>query len=72
MDDRDRTKGPADERLEGVGEEIKGKVQQAVGDLTDDERLAAEGEANEGKGKLRQTMADIQQTVENAKDRFTR
>ena len=72
MNDRDRTKGPGDERLEGVGEEIKGKVQQAVGDLTDDERLAAEGEANEGKGKLRQTKADIQQTVENAKDRFTR
>ncbi len=48
MNDRDRTKGPGDERLE------------------------AEGEVNEGKGKLRQTKADIQQTVENAKDRFTR
>lgn len=34
----------------GVFEEVKGKVKQAVGDLTDDEALRTEGEAQADKG----------------------
>jgi uncharacterized protein YjbJ (UPF0337 family) len=34
----------------GIGEEIKGKVKQAAGDLTDSEALKAEGEAQADKG----------------------
>lgn len=34
----------------GVFEEAKGKVKQAIGDLTDDEVLRAEGEAQSEKG----------------------
>jgi uncharacterized protein YjbJ (UPF0337 family) len=34
----------------GVLEEAKGKVKQAVADLTDDSTLKAEGEAQAGKG----------------------
>jgi uncharacterized protein YjbJ (UPF0337 family) len=68
-DRRDRS--PADEHLQGKGEELKGKVQQAWGDLTDDERHQREGKAKAIKGKLRQTKADVEQTIEDVKDRFT-
>jgi uncharacterized protein YjbJ (UPF0337 family) len=70
-DDIRRDRRPEDEQREGLGEEVKGKAQQAWGALTDDERLEAEGEANETKGKLRQTKGDVERTVEKAKDRFT-
>jgi uncharacterized protein YjbJ (UPF0337 family) len=56
----------------GVFEEVKGKVKQAVGDLTDDEVLRTEGEAQQDKGaeerketaarataKAHETKADI-------------
>jgi uncharacterized protein YjbJ (UPF0337 family) len=34
----------------GIAEEAKGKVKQAAGDLTDNETLKAEGEAQSSKG----------------------
>jgi uncharacterized protein YjbJ (UPF0337 family) len=34
----------------GVMEEAKGRVKQAVGDLTDNDALKSEGEAQSGKG----------------------
>ena len=34
----------------GIGEELKGKVKQAAGDLTDNEALKTEGEAQSSKG----------------------
>ncbi len=35
----------------GALEELKGKVKEAAGDLTDNDELAAEGEAQKEKGK---------------------
>jgi uncharacterized protein YjbJ (UPF0337 family) len=35
----------------GVFEEAKGKVKQAAGDLTDNDKLQREGEAQEDKGR---------------------
>ena len=61
-----------EDQFEGKMEEMKGRAQQAWADLTDDERLEAEGEANETRGKLRQTKGDVAETIENARDRFTR
>ena len=42
------------ERLVRVGEELKGRVKGAAGDLVDDEQLQAEGRAEELKGQARQ------------------
>ena len=37
----------------GVFEEAKGKVKQAAGDLTDNDKLQREGEAQVGQGRRR-------------------
>jgi uncharacterized protein YjbJ (UPF0337 family) len=42
-------------------DQIKGKVKQAIGDLTDDEELKKEGRADERAG-------DVKKTVEAVKD----
>ena len=41
----------------GVGEEIKGKVKEAAGDLLDNEALKREGQAQHEKGEA-ETQAD--------------
>lgn len=38
------------DELEGKAEALKGKIKQATGDLTDDERLRNEGVADEAAG----------------------
>jgi uncharacterized protein YjbJ (UPF0337 family) len=60
------------ERMKATGEEIKGKAQKAWGDMTDDERLQAEGEANETKGELRHAKEDAKDFGEHVKDSLTR
>ena len=44
----------SDERIKGKGEELKGKIKGAAGDLIDNEQMEAEGRAEELKGKGRQ------------------
>jgi uncharacterized protein YjbJ (UPF0337 family) len=43
------------DEVEGKADQAKGKVKQAVGDLTDNEDLIAEGEADEVEGKVKDT-----------------
>ena len=42
------------DELEGKGEKVKGKVKQAVGDLTDDEQLHDEGVVDEAAGDVQE------------------
>jgi uncharacterized protein YjbJ (UPF0337 family) len=42
------------DELNGKIDQMKGKVKQATGDLTDDERLHDEGVADEAKGDLQE------------------
>lgn len=53
------------DEFDGKAEALKGKVKQAVGDLTDDERLKGEGQADEvagdtqaGFGKARRKVGE--------------
>jgi uncharacterized protein YjbJ (UPF0337 family) len=43
------------DELEGKAKEIKGRVKQGVGDLTDDEKLRDEGVADEAEGEVQET-----------------
>jgi len=56
------TSGDSD-RLGGKGEELKGRVQEAVGDLTGNEDQQVEGQANQGQGKLDQAKGDVKNVV---------
>lgn len=51
------------DKISNAAEEIKGKVKEAVGDKTDNERLEAEGQADQAK-------ANLKQAGENVKDVF--
>jgi uncharacterized protein YjbJ (UPF0337 family) len=53
----------------GVFEEVKGRVKQAVGDLTDDDTLSAEGEAQQVKGaeERKETEARAKASAHEAK-----
>ncbi len=51
----------ADDKIRNAAQEAVGKVKEAAGKLIDNERLEAEGQAE-------QAAADVKQTVEKAKD----
>jgi len=54
------------DELEGKGEQLKGKVKQGVGDLTDDERLHDEGVADEASGDVQETAGRARRKVGEA------
>lgn len=49
------------DKISNAAEQAKGKAKEATGDATDNERLQAEGQAD-------QFSADVKQTGEKAKD----
>ena len=53
------------DKAENIGEKMKGKAKKTGGRLTDNERLEAEGKAEE-------TKADAKQAGEKIKDTFNR
>ncbi len=52
-----------DDKIENTSDKAAGKVKEGVGRATDDERLEAEGRADQSGSKLKQA-------VENVKDAF--
>lgn len=54
-----------DHQIDDKLEQAKGAVKQTVGDLTDNERLEAEGRADRTAGKVKETAGKV---VEGAKD----
>ena len=48
-------------------DKAKGRIKQAVGDLTGNERLKREGEKDELKGQLKGTVEDVKVAVKDAK-----
>lgn len=53
----------ADDKIENKGQEWQGKAKEALGEATDDQRLEAEGKAD-------QTKANLKQAGEKVKDAF--
>ncbi|WP_214411500.1 CsbD family protein [Sphaerisporangium fuscum] len=60
----------ADDKISNKAQEMKGKVKQGVGDVTGDEELRAEGQADESKGKLKQAGERVKDAAKNVKDAF--
>ena len=52
-----------DDKISNAAQDAKGKVKETTGKATDDERLEAEGKAD-------QTSADLKQAGEKVKDAF--
>lgn len=47
------------DEMKNKAEEIKGKGKEAVGDLTDNEKLQAEGQGDQVKANLKQAGDDV-------------
>ena len=50
--------------MSGQGDEAKGRIKQAVGDLTDDDEMKREGKVDETAGK-------VKEGVDRVKDKLT-
>ena len=53
-----------DDKLRNMAQDVEGKIKEATGKVTDDERLEAEG-------KVDQSSSDLKQAGEKVKDAFT-
>jgi uncharacterized protein YjbJ (UPF0337 family) len=53
----------AADKIKNAAEDLAGKAKEAVGNLTDNDKLVAEGKAD-------QTKADVKKAGENVKDAF--
>ena len=58
--------GSASDKASGMGNEAMGKIKQGVGAMTDDEKLRAEGGAQELKGKGQQALGDAKEGIKDA------
>jgi uncharacterized protein YjbJ (UPF0337 family) len=47
------------DEVDGVGKQIKGSVKDAVGGLTGNERLQAEGKLDKVEGKVQQKVGEV-------------
>jgi len=50
-------------------DDIKGRVKEAAGDLTDNERLKREGKADQIEGKVKDLVDDARDKIEDAVDK---
>jgi uncharacterized protein YjbJ (UPF0337 family) len=55
--------------VEGRKDEFKGRVKEATGDLTDNEELQREGQADQASGKVKQTFENVKDKAEDLVDR---
>ena len=64
------------DELEGKGDQLKGKVKQAAGDLTDDEQLHDEGVADEAAGNVQEGFGrgrrKVGEAIEDLGDKIKR
>ena len=54
--------------MEGKKDEMKGRVKEAAGDLTDDKDLKREGQSDQAAGKVKQKVEDAKDWVEDKID----
>ena len=49
-------------------DDAKGRVKEAAGDLTDNDRLKREGKADQVGGKVKEKLEDVKEKVEDVVD----
>jgi uncharacterized protein YjbJ (UPF0337 family) len=51
-------------------DEVKGRAKEAIGDLTDDDDLKAEGKADKASGKAKDVIDNIKDKADDAVDKI--
>ncbi|GII87968.1 hypothetical protein Ssi03_59580 [Sphaerisporangium siamense] len=62
----------SDDKVANKAEQLKGKTKKGLGDLTGDDELRAQGEADEARGKVKQAGERVKDAAKNVKDAFKR
>ena len=57
------------DKLKGLGNELAGNVKQAAGKVTGNDRLLAEGKAQEIKGEAQRTVGEAKDGVKDLADK---
>jgi len=57
------------DRVEGIGHQIKGSVKEGVGHLTGDKKTEAEGAAEKAAGKVQNTVGSAKDSIREAIDK---
>ena len=60
-----------DDKIEHAAEEAKGKVKEGVGNATDNDRLKAEGQADQASANIKQAGDKARDAADDVKDAFT-
>lgn len=55
------------DRIEGAAKNIGGKIKEGFGNLTGDEKLKAEGNADQLEGKVQNTVGGVKDTLRDDK-----
>ena len=55
------------DRVEGAAKNIGGKIKEGVGNITGDEKLKAEGKADQMSGKVQNTVGGVKDTLREDK-----
>jgi uncharacterized protein YjbJ (UPF0337 family) len=56
------------EMIKGAAEKLTGKLKEAAGDITNNDRLKAEGQAEQVKGAAREALGHAKDAASNAVD----
>ena len=59
---------PDHDRIEGAAKNIGGKIKEAAGKLTGDEKLQAEGRAEQVAGKVQNAVGGLKDTLRDARN----
>jgi len=59
------------DKLKGLANEAVGNVKQAAGKATGNDKLVAEGKAQELKGEAQKTVGDVKDGAKNVADKIT-
>lgn len=57
------------DRIKGVAQQAKGNIKKAVGELTGDAKLKAEGEADKIEGKIRNVVGGAKDAIRQQNER---
>jgi uncharacterized protein YjbJ (UPF0337 family) len=57
-----------DDKAKNKAEEFKGNIKEKTGEMTDDERLEAEGQVDQTKAKAKQAGEHVKDAVRDAGD----
>lgn len=61
-------KESTEQELKGIGQQVKGKIQEGVGKLTGDDDLEADGNLNQAGGRVREKLGETGRKVADALD----